>query len=85
MNKKHKNTEYDNKKAAKVVCNSAMKLPLTKNPFQREFDYKRVREDYWDSNHASVQLEDYADTLHTLFDEEKYLLEFKLDYSQAYK
>ena len=85
VNEKHKNIEYVNKKAAKVICNSAMKLLLTENTFYREFNYGRLREGYWDSNHTPVQLEDYVDVFFTLYDKEKYLLIFELDYSQAHK
>ena len=84
-NKKHENIEYANKNTAKAICNSIMKLLLTKNLFYREFNYRRARECYLDGNHVSVQLEDCADTFCTLFDKEKYLLVFELDHSQAYK
>ena len=58
---------------------------MQSNAFCRDFECSKVRDDYWDRSHSTIQLEDAIYFFFALFSANKFQLVLELDRSQCYK
>ena len=67
LHETRKNTKYASTDAAKTLFGNDNKQKLTSSPFQRELQYGKNNEGYWDYNHMAIHLEDVVDALKHIY------------------